>query len=1062
MSDWKVDVSGPTAVTGPGGIASLRAKERSIVAALALHHPTPATAASLAPLIWGDELPNTAIKSVHNHVSRIRTSTPDLIDTAEQGYRFHDGIEITCSGGPLSYLDLADQPAVTVARARDRVLALRRGEDELRDRVRSGADDDLLADVENLLDAAPQRLVRWWWVALVNARLGRRRRALDALRECRRGPVYLDDPSTKALDLFERAIADDDVFLDSPAAADPRSLGAEPTAGPDPSSTVAPVGIIDPTGVIGEVIHAIDAGTSPSLSLVAPAGGGKSSALALITQRLAPLGWNCFVTTCSPIEIDPLAPLIDLDTQRRERNATTALRRHDGEAGGDFAAAVLASVTAPGNRRVLLVVDDVHHATPETVVQLRRLAQVVEDTSVRISILLATRPEGRLTDAPPSIDVGHVVELPRWERPAIDAYLHSFVPPGPWSNGAAQWIDGRADGNALFVRELTIDVLRRLPDDPAVTPFVEPDVASLVAGRSVLRVDSLPPLLRDTLISAAVLGDEFRRSHLLELADNASPMMALGQAHGLIEAVDADRWKGERWRFVHQRFRQSFLDLISPDEQVSIAQRVTTMIGASTGALSAGALSADDDERLAEIARFARTASSRDPERAIDATMTQAESAFRGLRSEEALSLARLAVRLVEDLEGRSARWAEMTVLAGTAAVDAGDPEAPELLAAGGLRAMELAEHDTVARAATRLCNLNQTTGVGRIEATTATLFAHAYEHVVEPTQRALVCRAGATAASMADDPTTSRRLYLESEDLSRSCGDPAVRAEVLATAYTPLSRPDDVEERRRIASELHRLGGELGRDDLVYGAHRLDFANAMSAGDTDPRIPMAAIEELARRLGQRSRNWTLFNFRATVSLLDGDVIEAERHATMLLGTDVTASRQLIASSYGGHMFGIRLLEDRMAELDPLVIDLIERQPELMIWKAARVVTGALEHPDEARSAFDEVFTNGTHRIPESFTMLGGLVLVGEGVVRLGDIDRVHTMIGHLEPFAGRWGWFNVGSIGPVDLTLARLYATTGDLDRAREAAIRGLRSTASVGAPAYAGQLAGILAATR
>ncbi|MEP6299239.1 MAG: hypothetical protein ABJ382_18090, partial [Ilumatobacter sp.] len=638
-----------------------------------------------------------------------------------------------------------------------------------------------------------------------------------------------------------------------------------------------------------------------------------------------------------------------------------------------------------------------------------------------------------------------------------DAYLHSFVPPGPWSNGAGRWIDGRADGNALFVRELTIDVLRRLPDDPAVTPFVEPDVASLVTGHSGLRVDSLPPMLRDALIVAAVLGDEFRRSHLLELADNASPMMALGQAHGLIEAVDPDRWKGERWRFVHQRFRQSFLDLISPDEQVAMAQRVTMTIGASTGGLSA-----DDDEHLADIARFARSASSRDPERAIAATMTQAESAFRGLRSEEALSLARLAVRLVEDLEGRSARWAEMTVLAGTAAVDAGDPEAPDLLTAGGLRAMELGEHDTVARAATRLCNLNQTTGVGRIEATTATLFAHAHEHVTEPTLRALVCRAGATAASIADDPATSRRLYLESEDLSRACGDPAVRAEVLATAYTPLSRPDDVGERRRIAAELHRLGADLGRDDLVYAAHRLDFANAMSAGDADPRIPMAAIEELAARLGQRSRNWTLFNFRATVSLLDGDVIEAERHASMLLGDDVTASRQLIASSYGGHMFAIRLLEDRMAELDPLVIDLIERQPEMMIWKAVRVVTGALEHPDEARGAFDEVFANDIHRIPESFTMLGGLVLVGEGVVRLGDLDRVHAMIGHLSPFAGRWGWFNVGCIGPVDLTLARLHATTGDLDRARDAAIRGLRSTALVGAPAYAGRLAGVLAATR
>ena len=101
MSEWKVDVSGAATVVGRGGASTLRAKERSIVAALALHHPTPATAASLAPLIWGDELPDTAIKSVHNHVSRIRSSTPGLVDTSELGYRFHDGIEIWCDGGQI-------------------------------------------------------------------------------------------------------------------------------------------------------------------------------------------------------------------------------------------------------------------------------------------------------------------------------------------------------------------------------------------------------------------------------------------------------------------------------------------------------------------------------------------------------------------------------------------------------------------------------------------------------------------------------------------------------------------------------------------------------------------------------------------------------------------------------------------------------------------------------------------------------------------------------------------------------------------------------------------------
>lgn len=99
MSTWQIDVSGPTSVVGPDGHAELRSKERSIIAALALHHPAPATAAVLAPLIWGDDLPATAVKSIHNHVSRIRVSTPGLIDTAHDGYRLASGSEIHSSGG---------------------------------------------------------------------------------------------------------------------------------------------------------------------------------------------------------------------------------------------------------------------------------------------------------------------------------------------------------------------------------------------------------------------------------------------------------------------------------------------------------------------------------------------------------------------------------------------------------------------------------------------------------------------------------------------------------------------------------------------------------------------------------------------------------------------------------------------------------------------------------------------------------------------------------------------------------------------------------------------------
>ncbi len=472
----------------PRGRSILRAKERSIVAALALHHPTPATAASLAPLIWGDELPATAVKSIHNHVSRIRASAPTLIDTAGDGYRFEHGTDVTSSGSTLSYRDLADQPQVAVARARDRVAAADRAEAELRPRVRMSADQQLVDEIEQLVDAAPQRLIRWWWLALTLARLGRRQAALDVIRECRRSPVRLEPNTTSALDRFEQAIVEDDVFLDSPAAAEPRSLGADRSQRPDPSSTVAPVGIIDATEAIADLAASLDRGEK-AIGLVAPAGGGKSSVLRSLAAQLPPRGWHCFTTSCSPIESDPLAPLVDLDAQRRERRGDTTRpeRRHTGEVGGDWARTLLDALSEPSNRRVLLIIDDLHRASVAMREYLDRLAERIVAGDGQVALLTASRPGAMPT--PPAVTL---FELPAWDDAAVETYLHSFVAPGAWATGASRWIAERAGGNALFVRELSINALRRLPEDPATQPFVPPEVASLVTDTSELALDSLP------------------------------------------------------------------------------------------------------------------------------------------------------------------------------------------------------------------------------------------------------------------------------------------------------------------------------------------------------------------------------------------------------------------------------------------------------------------------------------------------------------------------------------------------------------------------------------------
>ncbi|MEQ9162521.1 MAG: hypothetical protein RLN74_07425, partial [Ilumatobacter fluminis] len=84
-----------------------------MVAALAAAHPTPLPSSRLAELIWGDAQPASAVKSIHNHVSRLKRSADGLVDSHPDGYRLGPDVVVDLtSGEPTDHLlaDLPDTP----------------------------------------------------------------------------------------------------------------------------------------------------------------------------------------------------------------------------------------------------------------------------------------------------------------------------------------------------------------------------------------------------------------------------------------------------------------------------------------------------------------------------------------------------------------------------------------------------------------------------------------------------------------------------------------------------------------------------------------------------------------------------------------------------------------------------------------------------------------------------------------------------------------------------------------------------------------------------------------
>ncbi|MEM9041713.1 MAG: helix-turn-helix domain-containing protein [Actinomycetota bacterium] len=1052
---WSVDVSGVTAVRTTDGIAiDLRPKERAVVAAVALHHPATVSAAGIAALVWGDTPPATAIKAVHNHVARLRRSAVGLLETTAVGYRFAVGVEVAAPGTAASYHELADQPSVAAARADDRRRRLEEEEADSADRTASGVDDALLVHLDALVDAAPHRLDRWWLSAIARARIGQRRRALEIARSARRA---IPDPTgRRALQRLETAIATDDLFLDTPSALRPESLGA--TADHHPPSIGAPgrTTALDPSGEISRLVDHL-AGEVRLTLLVAPAGGGKSVAARRVIDTLPRRGWRCVATVCSPAEPDPTRPLVELLEGRRDREGSTAAEptvstaretssTRDADI-DDFTDRLVDELAAPSSTRTLLLLDDLHHASDETRGMVARLAtrlsaqRPVDDTTGTdtrrhpVSLLVTSRHRvDEMSDA-------QVIDLHPWDRRAIRRYVTAFAAPGRWTDDAVDWIDAHASGSPLFVRELTIDVLRRRGGQLPSDQFAPPE--SVASTAALHRLVALPRGCTDAVECAAILGDVFDPDEVTRMTSAGSIGLAIAIAHGFIEDVG-----GGLLGFAHQTYRQAVLDRLDRDRTIELSRHAAAAVAA-----------ADRPSRVADIARLARAAASADPERAIRAALEHVDTARRAHRFEEALASARLAWELILEHEGRTVRWCHAGVTLGNLGVFLSDADAPAILVECAARAEELGAFDVVGRAATRLASIRPGMGLGRVDADTARFVEVSLAQVDEPRLRAQVCAAAAFSAGISLDPQRARDLFDEADCLSSSVDDPVLRGDVLLRAYTPLSTIHDVSRLRTIIDELHQAADQTGTIDYRYEAGRLGVGLCFRAGDGDPRVPMQTVERLAARLGQRGRNWSLFSFRSTIALLDGDMERAEQHADALLSPEVVVGDDLRIATHGALLLAIRRTQGRAHELDEAVAALVDEQPDVATWHAARALTAATVDATTAAASFDRIIHDDHHDLPPSFTLLPGLVAAADATVLMDDAERAARILPHLEPFGGWWATFDVGTFGPVDLSLARLHQLLGDRARAHETARRGLRSCAVARAPVFTPALAELAA---
>ncbi|TWP51972.1 tetratricopeptide repeat protein [Lentzea tibetensis] len=197
---------GPVEVHGPRGRAALSgARQRTLVAVLALHTGSVLPTERLIDVLWGDDPPRTAVKSLHSHVARVRQALadcgmPGALVTREPGYqltadvdasrferdvkagRFHEGLALW-RGDPLADAELFGWGVAEVDRLREvRLCALEQLWQAELDR---GNHADAIGELERLLVSHParERFVRLAMLAL--HRTGRHTDALETYQRLR-------------------------------------------------------------------------------------------------------------------------------------------------------------------------------------------------------------------------------------------------------------------------------------------------------------------------------------------------------------------------------------------------------------------------------------------------------------------------------------------------------------------------------------------------------------------------------------------------------------------------------------------------------------------------------------------------------------------------------------------------------------------------------------------------------------------------------------------------------------------------------------------------------------
>lgn len=671
-----------------------------------------------------------------------------------------------------------------------------------------------------------------------------------------------------------------------------------------------------------------------------------------------------------------------------------------------------------------IVLDDLHWADPDSLALVDFLAPALVDAP--LVVVATTRPD-ELTQLPRADLTIQLAGLDAPDLTRLIANLVGITPTGELVGEVIRY----TGGSPFFVGEIA-RLLRASgrADDPTRWVGVLPQGVRSVLARRFAR---LPQSSHAALTAAALLGPEIDVTVLAAILDIEREVV-YEQLQPCVDAGLLDDARQGRLAFTHALVREAALAERDLADRRRLHQRAAAVIESLSGTRAAGAIAnhlADAGETSAAAGWAARAGD------AAFAAAMYAEAAEWYARAGGPDAGAGIAVKLADAL-ARSGRIDDANLAYADASRQARASGDAEALARASLGVGTLGGGFEV-----RLLDDEQ---LGLLHEVLDTL-----DTADSPLRATLLARlsVASTLGASHDDRVALAECGLA---MARRCCDDGAIAYALSAWCDAHAGPRHSERRLDAAAEMLAAAKRAGDPELELLARRFQIVAQMELGEVGQASrTIDAFALLADRLRQPQFRWYARLVEGMRALLRGDLDGAEELATAAseLGRSVGSANAemladgallpIIARERGDASFVERIVEANRGHAEAArgidVIPLFAVGHGVSEAAVRRSINGA-----RSMGWVDE----------DDALFLEAMCLIGDGAAFVRDVEMMDRVEPAIEPYADRLVLDGTAAVcyGPVSITLARMAAARGDVERAAALYERAGDQLHSIGAP--------------